>query len=408
MKKRVVITGEGSISPLGHDSKSLWKSLVKGNSGIDYISGFNTENFSVKIAGEVKDFDPIDFFDAKEARKLDRFTMFGLIAASQALKSSKNNSNEAGVIVGTGVGGMHTLEKEHQKLLDKGQRGVSPFFVPKMIPNIAGGQIAIKHNLYGLNFSMSTACSSATDAIGMAYRLISNGYSKAILCGGAEGSITPLTLSGFANMKALSKNNEDPQGASRPFDKNRDGFILSEGAGMLMLEDYNEAKKRDANIIGEIIGYGITNDAFHITQPDNESTGASNAIKMALGDAGINASEVGYINAHGTSTYFNDMLETQAIKKVFGKDAKNVSISSTKSMTGHLLGAAGAIEAIACINSLNKGIIPPTINYFNQDPECDLDYTSNEAFKKDINFSMSNSFGFGGHNSVLIFKKFSS
>ena len=408
MKKRVVITGEGSISPLGHDSKSLWESLVKGNSGIDYISGFNTENFSVKIAGEVKDFDPIDFFDAKEARKLDRFTMFSLIAASQALKSSKNNSNEAGVIVGTGVGGMHTLEKEHQKLLDKGQRGVSPFFVPKMIPNIAGGQIAIKHNLYGLNFSMSTACSSATDAIGMAYRLISNGYSKAILCGGAEGSITPLTLSGFANMKALSKNNEDPQGASRPFDKNRDGFILSEGAGMLMLEDYNEAKKRDANIIGEIIGYGITNDAFHITQPDNESTGASNAIKMALGDAGINASEVGYINAHGTSTYFNDMLETQAIKKVFGKDAKNVSISSTKSMTGHLLGAAGAIEAIACINSLNKGIIPPTINYFNQDPECDLDYTSNEAFKKDINFSMSNSFGFGGHNSVLIFKKFSS
>ena len=408
MKKRVVITGEGSISPLGHDSKSLWKSLVKGNSGIDYISGFNTENFSVKIAGEVKDFEPIDFFDAKEARKLDRFTMFSLIAASQALKSSKNNSNEAGVIVGTGVGGMHTLEKEHQKLLDKGQRGVSPFFVPKMIPNIAGGQIAIKHNLYGLNFSMSTACSSATDAIGMAYRLISNGYSKAILCGGAEGSITPLTLSGFANMKALSKNNEDPQGASRPFDKNRDGFILSEGAGMLMLEDYNEAKKRDANIIGEIIGYGITNDAFHITQPDNESTGASNAIKMALGDAGINASEVGYINAHGTSTYFNDMLETQAIKKVFGKDAKNVSISSTKSMTGHLLGAAGAIEAIACINSLNKGIIPPTINYFNQDPECDLDYTSNEAFKKDINFSMSNSFGFGGHNSVLIFKKFSS
>ena len=408
MKNRVVITGEGSISPLGHNSKSLWKSLLKGNSGIDYISGFNTKNFSVKIAGEVKDFEPINFFDAKEARKLDRFTMFSLIAASQALKSSKNNSSEAGVIVGTGVGGMHTLEEEHQKLLNKGQRGVSPFFVPKMIPNIAGGQIAIKHNLYGLNFSMSTACSSATDAIGMAYRLISNGHSKAILCGGAEGSITPLTLSGFANIKALSKNNENPQGASRPFDKDRDGFILSEGAGMLMLEDYVEAKKRDANIIGEIIGYGITNDAFHITQPDSESTGASNAINMALDDAGINASEVGYINAHGTSTYFNDMLETQAIKKVFGKDAKNVSISSTKSMTGHLLGAAGAIEAIACINALNEGIIPPTINYSNPDPECDLDYTSNEAFKKDISFSMSNSFGFGGHNSVLIFKKFSS
>ena len=263
--------------------------------------------------------------------------------------------------------------KNFQKLIKKGQRGVSPFFVPKMIPNIAGGQIAIKNNLHGLNFSMSTACSSATDAIGMAYRLISNGYSKAILCGGAEGSITPLTLSGFANMKALSKNNENPQGASRPFDKDRDGFILSEGAGMLMVEDYDEAKKRDANIIGEIIGYGITNDAFHITQPDNESTGASKAITMALNDAGINASEVGYINAHGTSTYFNDMLETQAIKKVFGKDAKNVSISSTNSMTGHLLGAAGAIEAITCLNAINHGIIPPTINYNNPDTECDCE-----------------------------------
>ena len=408
MKKRVVITGEGSISPLGHNSQSLWENLVKGNSGIDHISSFDTENFSIKIAGEVKDFDPNNYFEAKEARKLDRFTMFGLIAAEQALQNSNYKSSDAGVIVGTGVGGMHTLEEEHQKLIKKGQRGVSPFYVPKMIPNIAGGQIAIKHNLHGLNFSMSTACSSATDAIGMAYRLISNGYSKAILCGGAEGSITPLTLSGFANMKALSKNNENPEGASKPFDKDRDGFILSEGAGMLMLEDYDEAKKRDANIIGEIIGYGITNDAFHITQPDNESTGASNAITMALNDAEIDTSEVGYINAHGTSTYFNDMLETQAIKKVFGKDAKNVSISSTKSMTGHLLGAAGAIEAITCINTLKNGIIPPTINYNNPDPECDLDYTPNEAFRKDMNISMSNSFGFGGHNSVVIFKKFSS
>ena len=255
---------------------------------------------------------------------------------------------------------------------------------------------------------MSTACSSATDAIGMAYRLISSGYSKAILCGGAEGSITPLTLSGFANMKALSKNNENPQGASRPFDKDRDGFILSEGAGMLVLEDFDEAKKRDANIIGEIIGYGITNDAFHITQPDNESIGASNAINMALNDASIDTFDVGYINAHGTSTYFNDMLETQAIKKIFGNDAKNVSISSTKSMTGHLLGAAGAIEAITCINALRSGIVPPTINYNNPDPECDLDYTPNESINKDINISMSNSFGFGGHNSVVIFKKFSS
>ncbi len=408
MKKRVVITGEGSISPLGLNSQSLWNNLVNGISGIDYISNFDTENFSVKIAGEVKNFEPNDFFNIKDARKLDRFTMFGLIAAEQALKNAKFESSECGVIVGTGVGGMHTLEDEHKKLIKKGQRGVSPFYVPKMIPNIAGGQIAIKHNLLGLNFSMSTACSSATDAIGMAYRLISSGYSKAILCGGAEGSITPLTLSGFANMKALSKNNENPQGASRPFDKDRDGFILSEGAGMLVLEDFDEAKKRDANIIGEIIGYGITNDAFHITQPDNESIGASNAINMALNDASIDTFDVGYINAHGTSTYFNDMLETQAIKKIFGNDAKNVSISSTKSMTGHLLGAAGAIEAITCINALRSGIIPPTINYNNPDPECDLDYTPNESINKDINISMSNSFGFGGHNSVVIFKKFSS
>ena len=408
MKKRVVITGEGSISPLGLNSQSLWDNLVNGISGIDYISNFDTENFSVKIAGEVKNFEPNDFFDSKDIRKLDRFTMFGLIAAEQALKNAKFESSECGVIVGTGVGGMHTLEDEHKKLIKKGQRGVSPFYVPKMIPNIAGGQIAIKHNLLGLNFSMSTACSSATDAIGMAYRLISSGYSKAILCGGAEGSITPLTLSGFSNMKALSKNNENPKGASRPFDKDRDGFILSEGAGMLMLEEFEEATRRNANIIGEIIGYGITNDAFHITQPDNESIGASNAINMALDSADISKSKVDYINAHGTSTYFNDMLETQAIKKVFGDKANNISISSTKSMTGHLLGAAGAIEAIACINAINSGLIPPTINYNSPDPECDLDYTPNEVVKKDINISMSNSFGFGGHNSVIIFKKFSS
>ncbi len=408
MKKRVVITGEGSISPLGLNSQSLWDNLVNGISGIDYISNFDTENFSVKIAGEVKNFEPNDFFDSKDIKKLDRFTMFGLIAAEQALKNAKFESSECGVIVGTGVGGMHTLEDEHKKLIKKGQRGVSPFYVPKMIPNIAGGQIAIKYNLLGLNFSMSTACSSATDAIGMAYRLISSGYSKAILCGGAEGSITPLTLSGFSNMKALSKNNENPKGASRPFDKDRDGFILSEGAGMLMLEEFEEATRRNANIIGEIIGYGITNDAFHITQPDNESIGASNAINMALDSADISKSKVDYINAHGTSTYFNDMLETQAIKKVFGDKANNISISSTKSMTGHLLGAAGAIEAIACINAINSGLIPPTINYNSPDPECDLDYTPNEVVKKDINISMSNSFGFGGHNSVIIFKKFSS
>ena len=408
MKKRVVITGDGSISPLGFNSKSLWKNLINGQSGVDYIQQFDTENFSVKIAGEVKDFDPNDFFDSKDVKRLDRFTMFGLIAAKQAIEKSNYSSSDAGVIVGTGVGGMHTLEEEHSKYINKGQRGVSPFYVPKMIPNIAGGQIAIKNNLNGLNFSMSTACSSATDAIGMAYRLISDGHISAMICGGAEGSITPLTLSGFANMKALSKNNDNPSEASKPFDKERDGFILSEGAGMLFLENLESALNRGAEILGEIIGYGITNDAYHITQPHKDSVGAISAIEMAINEAGIKVEDIDYINAHGTSTYFNDMLETQAIKNVLGNHAKDVSISSTKSMTGHLLGAAGAIEAIACINAINYNKVPPTVNFKTPDPECNLNYTPNVAIERNVEIAMSNSFGFGGHNSVIILKKFSS
>ena len=408
MKNRVVITGDGSISPLGFNSKSLWKNLINGQSGVDYIQQFDTENFSVKIAGEVKDFDPNDFFDSKDVKRLDRFTMFGLIAAKQAIEKSNYSSSDAGVIVGTGVGGMHTLEEEHSKYINKGQRGVSPFYVPKMIPNIAGGQIAIKNNLNGLNFSMSTACSSATDAIGMAYRLISDGHISAMICGGAEGSITPLTLSGFANMKALSKNNDNPSEASKPFDKERDGFILSEGAGMLFLENLESALNRGAEILGEIIGYGITNDAYHITQPHKDSVGAISAIEMAINEAGIKVEDIDYINAHGTSTYFNDMLETQAIKNVLGNHAKDVSISSTKSMTGHLLGAAGAIEAIACINAINYNKVPPTVNFKTPDPECNLNYTPNVAIERNVEIAMSNSFGFGGHNSVIILKKFSS
>ena len=408
MKNRVVITGDGSISPLGFNSKSLWENLINGQSGVDYIQQFDTENFSVKIAGEVKDFDPNEFFDSKDVKRLDRFTMFGLIAAKQAIEKSNYSSSDAGVIVGTGVGGMHTLEEEHSKYINKGQRGVSPFYVPKMIPNIAGGQIAIKNNLNGLNFSMSTACSSATDAIGMAYRLISDGHISAMICGGAEGSITPLTLSGFANMKALSKNNDNPSEASKPFDKERDGFILSEGAGMLFLENLESALNRGAEILGEIIGYGITNDAYHITQPHKDSVGAISAIEMAINEADIKVEDIDYINAHGTSTYFNDMLETQAIKNVLGNHAKDVSISSTKSMTGHLLGAAGAIEAIACINAINYNKVPPTVNFKTPDPECNLNYTPNVAIDRNVEIAMSNSFGFGGHNSVIILKQFSS
>lgn len=406
MSNRVVITGEGSISPLGVSSKDLWNNLIHGKSGIRLIKSFDTENFNVKIAGEITDFDPLTFFEHKESRKLDRYTMFAMIAADQAIKSSGLDSSNVGVILGTGVGGMHTLEEEQTKLLKKGQRGVSPHFIPKMIPNIAGGQIAIKYGLHGPNFSLSTACSSASDAIGMAYRLIQSNQINAMVCGGSEGGITPLTLSGFSNMKALSKNNDNPQSASKPFDKNRDGFIMSEGSAMLVLESLDSAQKRGANILAEIVGYGITNDAYHITQPHNESKGAASAIDLALKDASINKDEVSYINAHGTSTYYNDMLETQAIKQVFGNQAKDLLISSTKSMTGHMLGATGAIEAINCIYAMNHGIIPPTINYETPDPECDLNYVPNKSIESNLTITMSNSFGFGGHNSVLAFKKF--
>jgi len=406
LSNRVVITGEGSISPLGVSSKDLWNNLIHGKSGIRLIKSFDTENFNVKIAGEITDFDPLTFFEHKESRKLDRYTMFAMIAADQAIKSSGLDSSNVGVILGTGVGGMHTLEEEQTKLLKKGQRGVSPHFIPKMIPNIAGGQIAIKYGFHGPNFSLSTACSSASDAIGMAYRLIQSNQINTMVCGGSEGGITPLTLSGFSNMKALSKNNDNPQSASKPFDKNRDGFIMSEGSAMLVLESLDSAQKRGANILAEIVGYGITNDAYHITQPHNESKGAASAIDLALKDASINKDEVSYINAHGTSTYYNDMLETQAIKQVFGNQAKDLLISSTKSMTGHMLGATGAIEAINCIYAMNHGIIPPTINYETPDPECDLNYVPNKSIESNLTITMSNSFGFGGHNSVLVFKKF--
>ena len=406
MSNRVAITGEGSISPLGVSSKDLWNNLIHGKSGIRLIKSFDTENFNVKIAGEITDFDPLTFFEHKESRKLDRYTMFAMIAADQAIKSSGLDSSNVGVILGTGVGGMHTLEEEQTKLLKKGQRGVSPHFIPKMIPNIAGGQIAIKYGFHGPNFSLSTACSSASDAIGMAYRLIQSNQINAMVCGGSEGGITPLTLSGFSNMKALSKNNENPQSASKPFDKNRDGFIMSEGSAMLVLESLDSAQKRGANILAEIVGYGITNDAYHITQPHNESKGAASAIDLALKDASINKNEVSYINAHGTSTYYNDMLETQAIKQVFGNHAKDLLVSSTKSMTGHMLGATGAIEAITCIYAMNHGIIPPTINYETPDPECDLNYVPNKSIESNLTITISNSFGFGGHNSVLAFKKF--
>jgi len=407
LSRRVVITGTGSISSLGSNSNQLWKNLVSGKSGISLLKKINTESLSVKIGGEISDYDSNNFFEEKDSKKLDLFSQYALIAADQAIQQSEIDTNNVGVIIGTGVGGMNTLESEHEKYISRGQRGVSPFYVPKMIPNIAGGQIAIKNDFRGINFSISTACSSATDSIGISFKLIQNGMIKTIVCGGSEAGITPLTISGFSNMKALSKNNDNPEKASRPFDKMRDGFILSEGSGIIILEELEYAKKRGARILGEIIGYGSTNDAYHITQPHSESIGASSAINKAFEDAKISPEMVSYINAHGTSTYYNDLLETNAIKKSFANCSKNVSISSTKSMTGHLLGATGAIEAIACIYAINNSLIPPTINLENIDPECDLDYTPNLAKEKNVEIAMSNSFGFGGHNSVLLIKKFS-
>ena len=407
MSRRVVITGTGSISSLGSNSDQLWKNLVSGISGISLLKKIDTESLNIKIGGEILDYDSNNFFEEKDSKKLDLFSQYALIAADQAIQQSQINTNNVGVIIGTGVGGINTLENEHEKYISRGQRGVSPYYVPKMIPNIAGGQIAIKYDFRGINFSISTACSSATDSIGISFKLIQNGMINTIICGGSEAGITPLTISGFSNMKALSKNNDNPEKASRPFDKMRDGFVLSEGSGIIILEEFEHAKKRGAIILGEIIGYGSTNDAYHITQPHSESIGASSAIDKALKDAKIVPEMVSYINAHGTSTYYNDLLETNAIKKSFTNCSKNVSISSTKSMTGHLLGATGAIEAIACTYAINNSLIPPTINLENIDPECDLDYTPNLAKEKNVEIAMSNSFGFGGHNSVLLIKKFS-
>ena len=327
MENRVVITGEGSISPLGLSSQSLWDNLIGGVSGIRLIKQFDTENLSVKIAGEISDFNPSEFFDRKQERKLDRYTMFALVAAEEAIKQSGIDSSEAGVILGVGVGGMHTLEEQHSRVENRGQRGVSPQFIPKMIANIAGSQIAIKYGFHGPNYAVTTACSSATDAIGMAYQLIQSGQTNVVISGGCEAGITPLTLSGFANMKALSTQNDNPTEASKPFDKNRDGFILSEGAGILVLESLEHAEKRNATILGEIVGYGCTNDAYHVTQPDNDSTSATKAINLALENSNLNPADIDYINAHGTSTYYNDMLETQAIKQAFGNHAEQLLVS---------------------------------------------------------------------------------
>ena len=411
MINRVVITGVGLVTPVGIGKEEFWLSLIQGKSGVDKISYFDTSEYSTKIAAEIKNFDSINFISLKEANRMDKSTQFSIVSAMLALEDSKLEITEKdayliGVIIGSGIGGINTFEKQHKILLEKGPGRVSPFFVPMMISNISAGEIAIKIGAKGPNAVISTACASSTHAIGMAFKLLQQGDAQIILSGGTEAAIGPMALAGFCKMKALSVQNDYPNRASKPFDKERDGFIMGEGAGILILETLQHAKERNANIYAELLGFGMTADAYHITAPAPDGEGAVKAMEIALRDAKIVPSQIDYINAHGTSTPLNDKLETLAIKKVFGKHAYDLKISSNKSMTGHLLGASGGVEAIATALTLKNNIIPPTINYLSPDPECDLDYVPNINKKEIVNYAISNSFGFGGHNGVLVLGKY--
>ncbi|WP_066639351.1 beta-ketoacyl-ACP synthase II [Desulfolucanica intricata] len=410
MHKRVVATGIGVISPVGTGIESFWPTLTAGVSGIGKITRFDPTDFSTQIAGEVKDFNPLDFLDKKEARRMDRFAQFAVAATKMAVDDAaldleKIDRNRVGVVVGSGVGGLETLEDQANVLSKRGPGRISPFFVPMMIANMGAGQIAIAFGLRGPNITTVTACASSTNAVGDAVKLIQRGHADVVIAGGTEAPITPLAVGGFCSMRAMSTRNDAPEEASRPFDADRDGFVIGEGAAILVLESEEHALKRGARIYGEIAGYGTTCDAYHITAPEPEGTGAAASMQMALEDAGIKPEQVDYINAHGTSTPLNDKLETIAIKRVFGDRAKHLAVSSTKSMTGHMLGAAGALEAAVCLLVINRNLIPPTINYRTPDPDCDLDYVPNVARKAKVDVAMSNSFGFGGHNATLIFSR---
>lgn len=408
-KKRVVITGMGVISPVGSDPSTFWDNLLAGNSGIGPVTLFDTEGFSVKIAGEVKGFDPLDYLDRKEARKMDRFVQFAVAAATDAVKHaeldmSKEDPTRVGVYIGSGIGGLGTLEEQHKTLLQKGPRRVSPFFIPMMIANMASGQVSMQIGAKGPNSSAISACATGTHSIGDAFKIIQRGDADVMVAGGTEATILPMAFAGFSSMGALSTKNDEPQKASRPFDLERNGFVMGEGAGVLVLESLEHAVSRGANIIAEVAGYGMTADAYHLTSPDPEGEGAARSMQVAIRDAGLDPVDIDYINAHGTSTPLNDKFETLAIKSVFDKHAYQLAVSSTKSMTGHLLGAAGGIEAIATAMTLKEQIIPPTINYENPDPECDLDYVPNEARKAKVRAALSNSLGFGGHNATILLK----
>ncbi len=411
MGRRVVITGLGAVTPIGIGISKYWNALLDGKSGIRKIDRFEIDEFSSQIAGMVDDFNPKDFFEAKAARRMDKSTQFALASAIMAkddadIDFSEYDPYRIGVVLGSGIGGMETLDTQFRTMLQKGPKRVSPLFIPMMISNILAGQIGMYFKAKGPNMVITTACASSTHAIGVSYRIIREGEADIIISGGAEAAITPLALAGFCSMKALSTRNDAPEKASRPFDKERDGFVMAEGGGILILEELEHAKKRGAKIYAEVVGFGMTADAYHITAPDPEGEGARKAMELAISDAGLKPEEVDYINAHGTSTPLNDKLETLAIKKLFGEHAYKLAISSNKSMIGHLLGGAGAVEAIATAMTLKEGIIPPTINYENPDPECDLDYVPNEKRVKDVKVAISNSFGFGGHNASLVLKKY--
>ena len=408
--RRVVVTGVGVVSPLGTGNAKNWEALIAGKSGIAPITRFDASDLPVKIAGEVKDFVAEDFIDKKEIKKMDLFIQYSLAAAQFAMEDSglvinEENAERVGVQVGAGLGGLPAIERYHTALLEGGYKKISPFFIPMLIINLAPGQISIKYGAKGPNLSSVSACATGTHSIGDAFHIIKRGDADAMIAGGCESTVTPLGIGGFSVMKALSTNNDNPTAASRPFDKGRDGFVLSEGAGIVVLEEYEAAKARGAKIYGEVVGYGLSADAYHLTSPAPGGEGAARCMKMALSTAKVNPEQVDYINAHGTSTPYGDVGETLAIRSVFGANADKLMVSSTKSMTGHLLGAAGGVEAIFSLMAMKHSVVPPTINYENADPECDLDYVPNTARDAKVDYAMSNSFGFGGTNASLLFKK---
>jgi len=412
MKKRVVITGLGVISPVGNDIVSFWQSLKEGRGGVGPTTSFDASGFDSRIAGEVKNFDPTYYgISLKDIKRTAKFVQFAIAAAKQAIESSglvldKQDRTRMGVIIGSGIGSLHTIEEEYKVLLNKGPSRLSPFLIPMLIVNEASGMVAIIHGLKGPNFCVATACASGSHAIGEAYRTILYGDADLMLTGGTESCVVATAVGGFCALKALSTRNDAPEKASRPFDLDRDGFVMAEGCGLVVLESLEHAQKRNANIIAEIVGFGMSCDAYHITAPDPDGSGAAQAMTAAMKDAQMRPEEIDYINAHGTSTKLNDKIETLSMKKAFGEYARKVMVSSTKSMTGHLLGAAGGVEFIACCLAIKDGVVPPTINYEHPDPECDLDYVPNIARKADVFACMSNSLGFGGHNASLIVKKF--